>query len=84
MHDIGKIGVPDAVINKPDRLSDEEFDMVKKHPVMGANILEKVKEDPNPPKCCIYPKKHGKCTKMSRNCKENVTFIAFLCRGSMV
>lgn len=47
LHDIGKIGVPDAVINKPDRLSDEEFDMVKKHPVMGANILEKVKEDPN-------------------------------------
>ena len=47
LHDIGKIGVPDAVINKPDTLSNDEYEMVKKHPVMGAHILENIKEDPN-------------------------------------
>lgn len=47
LHDIGKIGVPDAVINKPDKLSTDEFDVIKKHPIMGANILENIKEDPN-------------------------------------
>ena len=44
LHDIGKIGVPDAVINKPGKLTDEEYEVIKKHPVMGANILENIKE----------------------------------------
>ena len=46
LHDVGKIGVPSAVINKPGRLTDEEFDMIKQHPVMGAKILENIKEMP--------------------------------------
>lgn len=41
LHDIGKIGVPDAVLNKPDRLTDEEFEQIKKHPTIGAEILSK-------------------------------------------
>jgi putative nucleotidyltransferase with HDIG domain len=39
LHDIGKIGVPDAVLLKPGRLTDEEFDLIKQHPSMGAQIL---------------------------------------------
>lgn len=46
LHDIGKIGVPDAVINKPGRLTDEEYELIKKHPVIGANILSNIKEKP--------------------------------------
>ena len=46
LHDVGKIGVPDAVINKPGRLTDEEFEQIKKHPVMGSQILENIKEMP--------------------------------------
>lgn len=46
LHDVGKIGVPDAVINKPARLSEDEFDLIKNHPVMGARILKNVKEMP--------------------------------------
>ncbi len=46
LHDIGKIGVPDAVINKPGRLTDEEFEQIKNHPVMGARILKNIKEKP--------------------------------------
>ncbi|MBQ5933094.1 MAG: response regulator [Lachnospiraceae bacterium] len=46
LHDVGKIGVPDAVINKPDRLNEEEFDLIKKHPVIGAQILSNIKEMP--------------------------------------
>ena len=47
LHDIGKIGIPDAVINKPDKLNEEEYEIMKKHPVMGAKILDNIKEDPN-------------------------------------
>lgn len=46
LHDVGKIGVPDAVLNKPGRLSEEEFILVRKHPVTGAHILEALIDDP--------------------------------------
>lgn len=46
LHDVGKIGVPDAVIRKPGRLTETEFDDIQKHPVMGARILEKIQEMP--------------------------------------
>lgn len=46
LHDVGKIGVPDAVINKPARLSDEEYEIIKNHPVLGARILKNIKEMP--------------------------------------
>ncbi|MBL0701157.1 MAG: response regulator [Desulfosarcina sp.] len=39
LHDIGKIGVMDKVLLKPGKLTDEEFDMIKKHPVIGAKII---------------------------------------------
>ena len=40
LHDIGKIAVPDAILNKPSRLTDEEFDIMKQHTVWGRKILE--------------------------------------------
>lgn len=46
LHDVGKIGVPDAVINKPGRLTDDEFEQIKNHPVMGARILKTIREMP--------------------------------------
>ncbi len=46
LHDVGKIGIPDAVIGKPGKLTPEEFEMMKSHPVMGARILEKIQEMP--------------------------------------
>ena len=42
LHDIGKIGVPDAILNKPSKLSDEEFQVIKKHPVIGNDILKDI------------------------------------------
>ena len=47
LHDVGKIGVPDAVINKPAKLTVEEFQTIKNHPVMGARILGNIKEMPS-------------------------------------
>jgi HD-GYP domain-containing protein (c-di-GMP phosphodiesterase class II) len=41
-HDVGKIAVPDALINKPGPLTEEEFELVKEHPVTGAEILAPV------------------------------------------
>lgn len=46
LHDVGKIGVPDAVINKPDRLTDDEYELMKQHPVQGELILKKIEEMP--------------------------------------
>lgn len=46
LHDIGKIGIPDKIINKPGRLTEEEYDMVKDHPEIGAEILENISELP--------------------------------------
>lgn len=46
LHDVGKIGIPDAIINKPDKLTDEEFEIIKSHPVKGAKILETITEMP--------------------------------------
>lgn len=43
LHDIGKIGVPESVLHKKGRLTDEDFAMIKKHPVMGKKILEPIK-----------------------------------------
>ncbi|MCA9509749.1 MAG: response regulator [Myxococcota bacterium] len=42
LHDIGKIGIPDAIITKPARLDDAEYEEIKKHPEIGARILEPV------------------------------------------
>ena len=41
-HDIGKIGIPSAILQKPGPLTDEEFDLVKEHPNLGAGILEPI------------------------------------------
>lgn len=46
LHDIGKIGVSDRIINKPARLTDEEFAEMKTHPDTGSRILQKIKEMP--------------------------------------
>ncbi|NLM47090.1 MAG: HD-GYP domain-containing protein [Firmicutes bacterium] len=43
MHDIGKIGVPENILNKPSRLSDEEFKLVQDHAAVGADILGNIK-----------------------------------------
>ena len=39
LHDIGKIAIPDAILNKPGRLTAEEFEVIKTHSVIGANML---------------------------------------------
>lgn len=39
LHDIGKIGVPDAILRKPGSLTPEEFDIIKEHTTIGARIL---------------------------------------------
>ena len=41
-HDIGKIGVPDAILTKPDRLTELEFEIVKRHPEDGARIIGRI------------------------------------------
>ena len=44
LHDIGKIGVPDAILLKPGNLSDEEFELLKQHPVIGFQVLKNLKQ----------------------------------------
>jgi putative nucleotidyltransferase with HDIG domain len=42
LHDIGKIGIRDDILLKPGKLTEEEFEKIKDHPVIGANILEQL------------------------------------------
>lgn len=46
LHDVGKIGVPDAIINKPGKLNDEEYEIIKSHPVLGEKILRRIPDFP--------------------------------------
>jgi response regulator RpfG family c-di-GMP phosphodiesterase len=41
MHDIGKLGIPDSILNKPDRLTSEEFEIEKGHTLIGHEMLKK-------------------------------------------
>ena len=43
LHDIGKLAVPEYIINKPGKLTQEEFEKMKIHPVVGADIIERVR-----------------------------------------
>lgn len=40
LHDLGKVGIPDAILRKPEKLSDVEFETIKTHPTIGANLLK--------------------------------------------
>lgn len=46
LHDIGKIGIPNAIINKPSKLTDEEYEIIKTHPVIGSDILKTISSMP--------------------------------------
>ncbi len=47
LHDVGKIGIPDTVINKNTKLTAEEFAIIKKHPIIGDSILRSIKDRPD-------------------------------------
>ncbi|WP_238473235.1 HD-GYP domain-containing protein [Desulforamulus profundi] len=42
VHDVGKIGIPEHILNKPGRLTEDEFNKIREHSVMGANILKQI------------------------------------------
>ena len=42
MHDVGKIAIPDSILNKPGRLTAEEFEIIKSHTIRGAEMLSKI------------------------------------------
>ncbi|MBR4150956.1 MAG: HD domain-containing protein [Firmicutes bacterium] len=46
LHDVGKIGIPDEVINKPSRLTSDEYERIKDHSVIGGEILKSIKDRP--------------------------------------
>jgi len=43
LHDIGKIGVPDSILLKPDKLNDDEWELMRKHPVFGHDLVKRIK-----------------------------------------
>lgn len=45
LHDLGKLGIPDNVLDKPGKLTDEEFDLIRQHPSIGARIMEPISID---------------------------------------
>ncbi len=53
LHDVGKIGCPDAILNKPGPLTPEEFEIIKRHPLDGWEICRHLKSLGNTSLCCI-------------------------------
>ena len=47
LHDIGKIGIPNSIINKTTKLTDEEYEIIKKHPIYGYDILSQIQSMPD-------------------------------------
>ena len=47
LHDLGKIGVPNAIINSPTKLTDEEYNVIKRHPGIGYDILSEIHSRPD-------------------------------------
>ena len=47
LHDIGKLKIPEQIIKKPDRLTDQEYDIIKKHPLEGYKILKNCNVNPH-------------------------------------
>jgi diguanylate cyclase (GGDEF)-like protein len=47
LHDCGKIGIPDDIIRKPDKLITEEWDIIKRHPILGYDIVKYAVDNPN-------------------------------------
>ena len=54
LHDVGKIGVHEEIINKPGALTDEEYEEIKSHTVMGYEILKVLTEMPEAAKCARW------------------------------
>lgn len=55
LHDVGKIGVPDLILNKPDKLTNSEFGMMKAHPEIGYNIVNSL---PQLEEIALYVRHH--------------------------
>lgn len=47
LHDVGKIGIPESIINKEGKLTNEEYEIIKQHPKVGAQILRSITEYPD-------------------------------------
>ncbi|MDR1496628.1 MAG: response regulator [Clostridiales Family XIII bacterium] len=45
LHDVGKIAISDAILNKPGKLTDEEFEIIKEHPAIGVNAIKRIGEN---------------------------------------
>lgn len=56
LHDIGKVGIPDSILLKPGKLTDSEFDIMKAHPLIGRQALEKAEEQTGPLPFLFYAK----------------------------
>ena len=54
LHDVGKIGIPDGILNKPGTLTAEEYELIKAHSPMGASILKNIENDPKFESCAMY------------------------------
>lgn len=58
MHDVGKLGIPEVILNKPEKLTDSEWDIMKKHPEIGIKILEPLKSFRNVVPWILYHHEH--------------------------
>ena len=77
LHDIGKIAIPESILNKPGRLTDEEFEIMKSHTTAGGKILESISTIPSIKEGALYHhEKYGGGRYPTGISKEDIPFIA--------
>lgn len=75
MHDIGKIGIPDDILNKTGKLTDEEFEMIQSHTSLGYDVLKDVSKDLADGALCHHERPDGKGYPMGLT-GENIPRVA--------
>ncbi|OIO81391.1 MAG: hypothetical protein COW11_02475 [Candidatus Omnitrophica bacterium CG12_big_fil_rev_8_21_14_0_65_43_15] len=82
LHDIGKVGVPESILRKPGKPTPEEWNEIKKHPAIGANILEPLHDMKDITEAVKYHQEHYNGLGYPRGLKAND--IPFMSRVIMV
>ena len=80
MHDIGKIGIPDLILNKSSKLSDDEFMLMRQHTVIGAQLLNYVEnlEWTTYSENVNWSVKNGNFNIPKNNCKTNLAYGKYI------
>lgn len=78
LHDIGKLGIPEAILNKPSKLTDEEWELMKNHPKIGVKFLEPIESFEKVSPWILYHHERVDGKGYYGKCADEVPFVSKL------